>query len=86
MTGKLVTPQGEEIELTTNRDELTAHLCEELDKFRAGIITAKDLSAVASLGKSVASVEMLGLLKSKMANQKPKSKFLSMDETKQIGE
>ena len=76
MKGKVISAEGKEVEMTENAEDLNRHLCEDYDFLRAGIISNNDALARAAVTGKIIKNEMCGLLKAKLMNEKPGSKFL----------
>ncbi len=84
MSGKIVTSEGKEFEITTTREELTKHLLESFDELRAGIIDPTEAEARAKLAGKIIANEMLGILSAKLSNNKFVSNYLSTTRAKEL--
>ncbi|MFA5194596.1 MAG: hypothetical protein WC401_02245 [Bacteroidales bacterium] len=84
MSGKIVTAEGKEVEMTQNLEDLSRHACEDYDMLRSGQIDVSDAMARAALIRSVIATEMLGITRAKLMREKPDSKFLGMEKSKEL--
>ena len=81
---KIMSAEGKEVEATDSVEDLSKNLCEAFDYLRAGIIDVETATALSAIGRSVIAAEMLGLLRDKMLNKQPNSKFLGMPDSKKV--